>query len=443
MGQQVSVETFSSSRDAEGHKYWASFDPYPFRVGARKLAYMGILNGDGPLRGEKCVVKTVRDKTVSRQDWQLEGRKVKIARNMAQFYNKIIPAGKRQVTFSMPITAEIDSVSDCLCINDIIGKPKKKFADSEFVAIELYLKGPFEVFEYGWVNKEELMAPEAFTHFSWCRSEGNLLIANLQGVKTKSSYHFTGPAIHSEGKEFGSTDQGIDGIKGFFKLHKCNSLCKDWPRFGDGVDLRGWGEYIGMHNPNARRPSAPPTDYNRQNNMPGYTPPPYNSEDFALYRHGLPDRHHERQNGPRDNSGALVFPPACTDQQADCTGNPLLALDWREQYFNQNLMFLSRYSDANPQLRSEGYLASQLLWIVREMSYSVYAPPPPYRPDAPPQLIGYRTEKRVEAREYYAGMEDGSRMYLQCGDPQKPLSLPPPPYSEENANANCEFVTYL
>jgi len=106
-------------------------------------------------------------------------------------------------------------------------------------------------------------------------------------------------------------------------------------------------------------------------------------------------------------------------------------------------MFLSRYSDANPQLRSEGYLASQLLWIVREMSYSVYAPPPPYRPDAPPQLIGYRTEKRVEAREYYAGMEDGSRMYLQCGDPQKPLSLPPPPYSEENANANCEFVTYL
>lgn len=79
--------------------------------------------------------------------------------------------------------------------------------------------------------------PQAFSHFTYRHSRKKLLVCDLQGVldetTTPSSppvFELTDPVIHyrsSTGRErvFGRTDRGIQGIKNFFRTHKCNSLC--------------------------------------------------------------------------------------------------------------------------------------------------------------------------------------------------------------------------
>lgn len=323
MGQQVSIETFSATSGADGHKYWASFDPYPFKAGSKKLAYLGYLNGSGPLKGEKCVVKTIRNGSLTRHDLLLETKIAKIANETASFYNDFRQDGSHRINFNHPIVTEIDQMSDCLCLADVLGKPKKKIKELDYVSIELYIKGRFEDFEYGWVPKEELLVPEAFSHFSWCRSEGDFLISNLQGVKTKSAYHFTGPVIHSQENEYGSSDMGLKGMKGFFKLHECNQICRGWPRLGDGTNLRVWVD-------NLKRklqviPSAPPSP----------VPPPY-----------FPSRH---LNTPILHNG--------------------ITSDVRDPV---------TYRQIDTNIAQDQLFGMHMMWYVQQMSYAFIRPPPPY-----------------------------------------------------------------
>ena len=444
MGQQVSVETFTSTKDADGNKYWSSFDPYPFKVGSKKLVYMGILNGDGPLKGQKCVVKTVRNGAISREDWMLESNRSKAARDLANSYNKVTSRGQKKITFNYPIMAEIDTMSDCLCINDVLGKPKKKWKDSEFVSIELYLRGHFEDYEFGWVPRGDLIDAEAFSHFTWCKSEGRVLVTNLQGVKTSNAYHFTGPVIHSEDMAYGSSDSGQKGIKEFFKLHECNRICKSWPRLGDGVDLRGWGEYIVM---GGRYPSAPPLP-----TTPSFSPPPYTEYDRNSHLSLIPEeaeedesrvpaRSHRTQSDIQRNSRRPPFQQAVYQQrnsQWQSETGQGFCLDWRqEEVINQGINFSPYYNSDNPVLQDEIF-GKQLLWIVKQMRYAVYAspqPPPPYFTHTQHSMelthSDYIHESDAHGKERYIDDDVGEKYLL------------PPPYEDENVDPRLEYVTYL
>ncbi|KAL4234222.1 hypothetical protein ACF0H5_005875 [Mactra antiquata] len=457
MGQQVSVETFTSSRDTDGNKYWASFDPYPFKVGSKKLVYMGILNGNGPLKGQKCVVKTVRNGAISQQDWLLEAKRASLARDMGKAYNKVTPKQEKKITFNCPIMAEIDTMSDCLCINDVLGKPKKKWRDSEHVSIELYLRGKFDDFEFGWVPTRDLAIPESFSHFTWCKSEGNFIITNLQGVMDREAYHFTGPIVHSEDKRFGTSDLGHDGIKGFFKLHKCNRVCKHWPRLGDCIDLRGWGEHWGeLLKSDGSFPSAPPspTPFTQ-------SPPPYTENSFMPYSRFVDrnDGHYEElvTSQSRRSSSASIQQQGrqCMNQiqqtnqsQTNMTTHPYrnasiqqggtqwrrigdqgMLIDWREEFLNQT----NDGGRDNPMFQNEMF-GMQLMWVVKQMSYAVYAPPPPpYTSGILPhngRLPSYLAIEEVsDKKDYYTEIDD--------------IVNSPPPYSEENVDPNLEYVTYL
>lgn len=438
----MSVETFASSKDTEGNKYWTSFDPYPFKVGAKKFAYMGILNGDGPLAGEKCVVKTSRDGAIKQSDWLLESKRSKIARSLAHFYNKTIPAKERRITFNCPILADIDTMSDCLCINDILGKPKKKWNENESVSIELYLKGKFEDFEYGWVSEADLLVPEAFSHFSWCRSEGSMLVSNLQGVKTSRAFHFTGPVIYSEINEFGSSDCGHEGIKSFFKFHKCNRICKDWPRLGDGVNLQGWGEFMHIRAGSGHRvPSAPV--------LPPYeceSPPTYTEEAYPPARHSSPlptplvgqvspwnPREEFSRQSRDDSSTQRNF--TSTSSTLHRHGNSFV-FDLTQEFVNQNARYGGRFACDNP--ASQEAFETELLWFVKKMSYAFYATPPP------PYCTCANRETRQCLRSHHE--ENGTmrdQFYSDESDTSDTKRLLPPEYSDEIVNPRCEFVTYL
>lgn len=79
---------------------------------------------------------------------------------------------------------------------------------------------------------------ETFSHFTWERSRGRLMVVDLQGTagKDKQSdrrlYCLTDPAIHNyyKGRDvqnrFGRTNLGRRGMKAFFQTHKCNDACR-------------------------------------------------------------------------------------------------------------------------------------------------------------------------------------------------------------------------
>ena len=71
--------------------------------------------------------------------------------------------------------------------------------------------------------------PQAFSHWTFHRTAGKILVCDLQGVfeNGKNQYSMSDPVIHSERKgTYGRTDRGLDGTKAFFKSHKCNAMCR-------------------------------------------------------------------------------------------------------------------------------------------------------------------------------------------------------------------------
>ncbi|KAL1902741.1 hypothetical protein Sste5346_001184 [Sporothrix stenoceras] len=73
-------------------------------------------------------------------------------------------------------------------------------------------------------NSEVSKAAQAFSHFTFERSQGELLVADLQGIDNV----LTDPAIHTRDPHrfvLTDTNLGVDGFKLFFSTHKCNHVC--------------------------------------------------------------------------------------------------------------------------------------------------------------------------------------------------------------------------
>jgi hypothetical protein len=87
---------------------------------------------------------------------------------------------------------------------------------------------------------------QAFSHWSYCQSDHNILVCDLQGILNEEGRHprfeLTDPCICSKKKKirkkFGPTDIGTKGIRSFRKNHKCNNVCK-----GLGLPLFGMKSY--------------------------------------------------------------------------------------------------------------------------------------------------------------------------------------------------------
>jgi hypothetical protein len=87
----------------------------------------------------------------------------------------------------------------------------------------------------GWIHKSgsvDAMYMEAFAHYSYHRSGGQLLICDLQGRyrndkrnSKRCRFELTDPAICSRQRKYGPTDLGEKGIQSFFANHVCNEYC--------------------------------------------------------------------------------------------------------------------------------------------------------------------------------------------------------------------------
>lgn len=87
----------------------------------------------------------------------------------------------------------------------------------------------------GWISQDEGWrgeAMEAFTHYTYHRSGGNMIVCDLQGryrhnryQTSRSRFELTDIAVCSRRCSYGPTDLGEKGIDSFFHNHVCNQFC--------------------------------------------------------------------------------------------------------------------------------------------------------------------------------------------------------------------------
>lgn len=105
-------------------------------------------------------------------------------------------------------------------------------------------------------------------------------------------------------------------------------------------------------------------------------------------------------------------------------------IDWCEEFISQNITRDTSYGHSNPLLQNEMF-GMQLMQVVKQMRYAVYAPPPPYCTCTPRgDEIAYTNGSDASEKKYFS--EDVDANYLL-----------PPPYSEANVDPDLECVTYL
>lgn len=82
--------------------------------------------------------------------------------------------------------------------------------------------------DVGWA----VLAMEAFSHFTYHRTGGLLIVCDLQGRyrhdrynQSKCRFELTDVAICSRRRSYGVTDLGEKGIESFFANHYCNKFC--------------------------------------------------------------------------------------------------------------------------------------------------------------------------------------------------------------------------
>ena len=82
---------------------------------------------------------------------------------------------------------------------------------------------------YGFVDpSDECEIPNAFSHWTWCATGGECMVADMQGVQRDTlGYLCTDPQVqHIERGRYGRGNLGEKGIAAFFAAHKCGRMCK-------------------------------------------------------------------------------------------------------------------------------------------------------------------------------------------------------------------------
>ncbi|XP_012943820.1 uncharacterized protein LOC101859515 [Aplysia californica] len=217
-----------------GSSYWASFTEKSFCRGNRFKVYSGIVNGDGQWRGGKCVVKVFKETPGTKVLCACEVKKSDKSRQLNQAFNRMAGRKSRVRTTAL-YWAPMDEVS---VLKKLFFTGRRRLTTNEIVLFEDDLRVDEE--RPGKERKLTLYMDsrgrqpyckakdlEAFSHFSYHHSQGQLVVCGLEGVHDSDGFVVKTPTIHSREREFGSCDRGEVGIREVFEHHVCNEICRD------------------------------------------------------------------------------------------------------------------------------------------------------------------------------------------------------------------------
>lgn len=188
-------------------------NPKPFAEGAFRQAYMTDFLWEG--KWQQFVCKFAKDKNTPRSLYFKDIEAQIFAQVWAKKYNKEDPP--KAVRFA-----------SCFVL-ELVDRPGRPVCGAE-----VYINGEFKKHNnnvgavcVGDGNDPKLImdrkTAQAFSHFTFDASQGQLLICDIQGVGGV----YTDPQIHTlSGQGFGSGNLGQTGIRAFLLRHKCNEVCR-------------------------------------------------------------------------------------------------------------------------------------------------------------------------------------------------------------------------
>ncbi|EKX33932.1 hypothetical protein GUITHDRAFT_147562 [Guillardia theta CCMP2712] len=191
-------------------KVQVTFADKPFAQGGMRVCYK-MVQVSPPIEG--VLVAKMFTKQVKPEIYFEEAMTQMLADSYALEFNK--RSRKRKVCF-LPVSVY-----------------QLRERGGQLVNVEPFLKGDYIKHNDNDGNVEtgdEL--PQAFSHFSWEASNGQLLIVDIQGVAN----FYTDPQVHidrafcqihsQDGQSFGQGNLGMKGIESFLSTHTCNSICR-------------------------------------------------------------------------------------------------------------------------------------------------------------------------------------------------------------------------
>lgn len=235
MGQASSSETLSIS-GGDGYRYWVGINMKPFGAGCKKTVFKGVLLGSGPRQWEKVIAKAFTDIPGTKEIWSHEVSKADLTRQLAASF---LQTHRRlcKISVVIPGIVQMDKVSKA---NNWYANKNglRGLGRSEWISVEEFIPGQMHRY-CAWKDehtkdRRESEHLQTFSHFTYKHSCGTLVACDFQGTADNSSspvhYTFTDSIIHSSAKIYGAFDEGEYGITEFFKRHKCNDICRDWPK---------------------------------------------------------------------------------------------------------------------------------------------------------------------------------------------------------------------
>jgi len=179
------------------------------------------------------VCKFAKDASTPRSTYFADMEAHEVAQLYAASFSAALPAKYPRISYVAAFVLEfVDKPGRpvCGCEQSLDGRFKKYnnnvgavCALSAEDAADLRARVQSGALPPGFEHWEPQSTAQAFSHFSFEHSQGNVLICDIQGVENR----FTDPQIHTmSGKGFGLGNLGQTGIRAFLLRHSCTDLCR-------------------------------------------------------------------------------------------------------------------------------------------------------------------------------------------------------------------------
>lgn len=196
----------------------ATFSTTSFAEGRFRRAYKGTWT-EGPHAGRKCVTKECKKQhTWKATDYDTTVEIYEKAKELATGFNS---KTTRPIYFTEVHVMRVTKQGD----------PSATLKLHEYCTCEDYIAGAYKKYcnNYGYIDSSA-HSLQAFMHWSWWRSDSEVMVSDLQGVRKDEQYMLTDPAICSLAGGYGETDTGVEGMIMFFLRHQCNEFCSTLPK---------------------------------------------------------------------------------------------------------------------------------------------------------------------------------------------------------------------
>ena len=188
----------------------------PFAKGGVRLAYHAYFPEDKKHVVMKEFISTVDEKTCMKRFMEIALIQTTAASYATEFNRERPP--------EMGVKLEFATCGIMSCPQDMDGKQR-------FYSYEPFIDGDYIKFNSnnGYVSDKADPVNDtcqAFSHYTWVKSDKRLVVCDIQGVKKGTKVILTDPAIHDKNVlRYGATNLGAKGMKKFFQSHQCNEIC--------------------------------------------------------------------------------------------------------------------------------------------------------------------------------------------------------------------------